>query len=129
MPHRRRAATCQYGMYQAGARAGFRPGCGRLQNASQEQERGQKRRARTGYHHGDPKCMCYRCDSLPGPDPGDTLAIDLEDGDDFSCGCSGERIFTIAAVACHTCLLSSARVVVAKLAKFSGFEQPLALIN
>ena len=36
--------------------------------------------------------MCYRRDSLSGPDPGGTLAIDLNDGDDFSCGCSGEKI-------------------------------------
>ena len=36
--------------------------------------------------------MCYRCDSLRGPDPGGILAIDLKDGDDFSCGCSGEKI-------------------------------------
>ena len=36
--------------------------------------------------------MCCRCDSLLGPDPGDTLAIDLNDGDDFSCGCAGENI-------------------------------------
>ena len=36
--------------------------------------------------------MCYRRDSLPGPEPGGTLAIDLKDGDDFLCGCSGEKI-------------------------------------
>ena len=36
--------------------------------------------------------MCYRCDSLLGPDPGGTLAIDLNDGHDFSCGCSGEKM-------------------------------------
>ena len=36
--------------------------------------------------------MCYRCDSLPGPDPGGTLATDLNDGDDFVCGCLGENI-------------------------------------
>ena len=35
---------------------------------------------------------CYRCDSLSGPDPGGTLAIDLNDRDVFSCGCSGEKI-------------------------------------
>ena len=29
---------------------------------------------------------------FPGPDRGDTLAIDINDGDDFSCGCSGENI-------------------------------------
>ena len=28
-----------------------------------------------GYLHGDPMCMCYRRDSLFGPDPGGTLAI------------------------------------------------------
>ena len=36
--------------------------------------------------------MSYRCDSLPGPDPGGTIAIDLKDGDDFSCGCSGMKL-------------------------------------
>ena len=36
--------------------------------------------------------MCYRCDSKPGPGPGGTLAIDLKDIDDFSCGCSGEKV-------------------------------------
>ena len=92
VPYRRRAVDCRYRMCQAGAREFFRPGYGRLQSAFEEQERGQKGRARAGYHHGDPTCMCYRCDSLPGPDPGGTLAIDLNDGDDFSCGCSGETI-------------------------------------
>ena len=70
----------------------FRPGCGRLQRAFEEQERGQKRRASAGYHHRDPTCMWYR-DSLPGPDPGGTLAIDLKYGDNFSC--SGGKIYRL----------------------------------
>ena len=36
--------------------------------------------------------MWYRCDSLPGPDPGGTLAIDLKAGDDYFCGYSGEKV-------------------------------------
>ena len=81
------------GMCQVGARVYFLPGCGRLQSAFEEQEWGQKRRASARYHHGDPTCMWYRCDSLPGPDPGGTLAIDLKDGDDFSC--SGDKIYRL----------------------------------
>ena len=38
--------------------------------------------------------MWYHCDSLPGPDPGGTLAIDLKDGDDISC-CSGDKIYRL----------------------------------
>ena len=34
----------------------------------------------------------YLALSLPIPDSGGTLAIDLNDGDDFSCGCSGEEV-------------------------------------
>ena len=79
-------------MCQAGAREYFRPGCGRIQSALEEQERGQKRRVSAGYHHGDPTCLWYCCDRLPGPDPGGTHVIDLKDGDDLSCGCSGEKI-------------------------------------
>ena len=66
----------------------FRPGCGRLQSAFEGQERAQKRQTSARYHR-DPTCMGYR-DSLPCPDPGGTLAIDLKDGDDFSC--SGDKI-------------------------------------
>ena len=65
---------------------------GNLSCAFQEQERGKKRRVRAGYHRGGSTCMCLRCDSLLGPDPGDTLAIDLNDGDDFYFGCAGENI-------------------------------------
>ena len=92
VPYRRRTVNRRYGMCRAGARECFRPGYGRLQSTFEEQERGQKRRASAGYHDGDPTCMCYRCVSLPGPDPGGTLAIDLKYGDDFSCGCSGEKV-------------------------------------
>ena len=60
--------------------------------------------------------MWYRCNSLPGPDPGGTLAIDLKNGDDYSC-CSGIR-FVVSAVDDHACLSTSACVIVAKLAKF-----------
>ena len=92
VPYRRRAVDCRYGLCQAGARESFRSGYGRLQSAFEEQERGQNRRASAGYHHGNPTCMWYRCDSLPSPDPGGTLAIDLKDDDDFSCCCYGEQI-------------------------------------
>ena len=33
----------------------------------------------------------YRCDCLPGPGPGGTLAIDLNDSDDVSYGCEREK--------------------------------------
>ena len=92
VPYRRRAVDCRYGMCQVGSREYFHPGYGRLQGAFEEQRQGQKGRTRAGYHHGDPTRMCYRCDSLPGPDPGGTLAIDLNGGDNVSCGCSGEKI-------------------------------------
>ena len=92
VPYRRRAVNCRYGMCQAGARSDFRPGYERLQSAFQEQERGQKRRARMGYHHGDPTRMCCGPDSLSGHGPGRTLAISLNDGGDFSCGCFGDKI-------------------------------------
>ena len=94
VPYRRRAVDCRYGMFQAGAREYFHPGCGRLQSKFEEQERGQKRRTSAGYHHRDPTCMWYRCDCLSSPDPGGTFAIDLEDGNDFSC-CSGDKIYRL----------------------------------
>ena len=50
-----------------------------------------------GYHHRDPTCMWYRCDSLPGPNPGDTLAMDIKNGDDFSC-CSSDKIYRTLAI-------------------------------
>ena len=84
--------------------------------AFQEQERGQKRRARAEYLHGNPTCMCCHRDSLPGPEPGGTFALGLNDGDDFSYGCSGENIFAVSAVENHACLPTSACVIVAKLA-------------
>ena len=95
VPYRRRAVNFRYGNCQAGTRQDVRPGYERPQRVFQEQERDQKRRARVGYHHGVPRCMCYRCHSLPGPEPGSTLAIDLNDGDDFCCGCSGEKRFRL----------------------------------
>ena len=104
-------------MCQAGAREYFRLGYGRLQNAFEEQERRQKRRASAGYYHGDPTCTCYGCGNLPGPDPDGTLAINLKDGDDFSCDCSARR-FVVSAVADHACLSASVCVIVAKLAEF-----------
>ena len=33
----------------------------------------------------------YPFDRLPGLAPGDTLAIDLNDGDNLSCGCAREK--------------------------------------
>ena len=89
----RSSCRLRYGMCQAGARVYFRPGCGRLQSAFKEQERGQKRRGSAGYHHRYPTCMSCRCEFLPGPDPGSTLAIDLKDGDDFSC--SGDKMYRL----------------------------------
>ena len=125
VPYRRRAVDCRYGMCQAGAREYFRPGCGRVQSAFQE-ERGQKRRASAGYHHRDPTCMWYRCDSLPGPDPGGTLAIDLKDGDDFSC--SGDKIYRLGGS--RPCVFVNVGcVIVAKVAKFRVEAQPLAVMK
>ena len=92
--------------YLAGARSGFRSGCGQLQGAFQEQKRGQKRRARVGHHHCGRTCMGYRdyrCDCLPGLAPGGTLAIDLNDGGDFLVVVRARR-FAVAAVASHACL-------------------------
>ena len=45
------------------------------------------------------------------------LALIVKDGDDFSCGCSGEKI-VVSAVADHACVATSVCVIVAKLAKF-----------
>ena len=88
VPHRSRTVICRCGKYQAGARSGFRSGCGQPLGAFREQPREQKRRARVGHHHGGQTCMGYRgyrCDCLPGPGPGGTLAFDLNDCDDFFC--------------------------------------------
>ena len=115
VPYRRRAVDCRYGMCHVGARACFRPGCGRLKIVFEEQERGQKRRASAGHHHRGPTCMWYR-DSLPGHDPGGILAIDLKDIDDFSC--SSDKII-VSAVIDHACLSTLVCVIVAKLAKLS----------
>ena len=94
VPYRRRAVICRCRKYLAGARSGFRSGCGQPVGAFREQPREQKRPARVGHHHGGQTCMGYRgdrCDCLPGPCPGGTLAIDLNDCDDFS-RCVHERI-------------------------------------
>ena len=106
----------------------FRHGCGQLQRAFQEQERGQKRRERAGYHHGYPACMCYRCDSLAGPDPGSSLAIYLNDGDDFSCGCSGGKICRLGGS--RSCVLAIVGMRHrGQAVPSSGFKQPLALMK
>ena len=88
--YRRRTVICRCRKYRAGARSGFRSGCGQpvgaLREQPREQPREQKRRARVGHHFGDQTCMGYRryrCGCLPGPGPGGTLAIDLNDCDDF----------------------------------------------
>ena len=60
--------------------------------------------------------MWYRCDSLPGPDPGGTLAIDRKDGDLFSC--SGEKRYRLSGRADHAYLSTSVCVILAKLSKF-----------
>ena len=49
---------------------------------------------------------------MPGPDPGGTVVIDLNGGDDFSCGWSGKTICRMA-VADHMRLLTSVCVTVA----------------
>ena len=95
VPYRRRGVICLCERYLAGARSGFRSGCGQPQGAFQEQQREQKKRVRVGHHHGGPTCVGYRgylCDCLPGPVPGGTVAIDLDDGDSFSYGCACEKI-------------------------------------
>ena len=91
---RHRTVTCRRGTCKAGARSGFRSGCGQPLGAFREEPREQKRRARVGRHHGGQTCMGYRgyrCDCLPGPGPGGTLAIDLNDSDDVSYGCEREK--------------------------------------
>ena len=88
MPHHRRTVICRCGKFQAGARSGFRAGCGKPLGAFREQPREQKRRARAGHHHGGQRFMGYRgycCDCLLGRGPGGTPAVDLNDYDDFSC--------------------------------------------
>ena len=90
VPYRHRAVNCRCGRYLAGARSGFSSGCGQPLGAFREQPREQKRRAKVGHYHGGQTCTGYRgyhCDCLPGLGPGGTLAIDLNDGHDFSGGC------------------------------------------
>ena len=48
VPHRRRIVICLCGKCQAGARSGFRPGCGQPLGACRDQPREQKRRAKVG---------------------------------------------------------------------------------
>ena len=88
VPHRRRIVICRRGKYQAGARSGFRSGCGQPLGAFRERSREQKRRVRVGHHHGGQTCTGYRgyrCDCLLGLGPGGTPAFDLKDCNDFSC--------------------------------------------
>ena len=87
LPQRRRVVICRCGKCQAGARSGFRPGCGKPLRAFQEQPRKEKRRARVGHNHGAQTRMWYRgylCDCLPGLGPGGFPAFDLNYCDDFS---------------------------------------------
>ena len=65
---------------------------------------------------------CYRCDSLSGPDPGGTLAIDLN----FLVVVRARR-FAVSTVADYACLPTSVCVIVAKSAKFR--VQTAARIN
>ena len=60
--------------------------------------------------------MWNRCDSLPGPDPGDTLVIYLKE-DDTIFVVRAIR-FIVSAVADQSCLSTSVCVIDAKLAKF-----------
>ena len=116
VPYHRRAVNCRYKMCQAVARSNFRPGYRRLQSAFQQQQRRQKRRARVGYHHGDPTCMCCY-DSLSGPGPGGTLAIDLVMATIFLEVVRARR-FAVSAVADHACLPTTVCTVVAMLVRF-----------
>ena len=87
VPYHRRAVYFRCGRYLVDARSGFRSGSGQPLSAFQEQPREQNRRARVGHLHGGQMCMGFRCDCcccLPGPCPGGTIAIDLNDCDDFS---------------------------------------------
>ena len=129
VPHHRRIVIFRCGKYQAGARSGFRSGCGHPLGAFRKQLREQKRRARVGHHHGRQTCMGYRgyqCDRLPGLGPGGTLAVDLNDGDDFFVVMRARRL-AVAAAASHTCLPPSVSVIVNKL---TGFRvQTAARVN
>ena len=103
-----------------GSRAfGFPLGLCQPRSAFRERPREQTRRARVGHHHGDQTCMGYRgycCDCLPAPGPGGTLAIDLNDGDNFYMVVRARRL-AVAAVASHTCSPPSVFVIVTKLAE------------
>ena len=59
----------------------------------------------------------YRCVCSPGSVPGGTLAIDLNDGDDFLMAVRARR-FAVAVVARRACLPPSISVIVTKLAEF-----------
>ena len=59
----------------------------------------------------------YRCYCLPGPGPGGTLAIDLNDDNNFLVVVRARRL-AVAAISSHTCLPPSISVIVTKLAEF-----------
>ena len=104
----------------------FSPGCGPLQSAFEEQERGQKKMASAGYHHRDPTRMWYRCDSLSGPDPGGTLAIDLKDGNHFFC--SYDKIYRLGGS--RPCVFVSVGCASSSPSwPSSGFKQPHAVMK
>ena len=123
VPYPRRAVDYRYGMRGGGAREYFCPGYGRLRSEFEEQDRGQERRVSEGYHHGDPTCMWYRCDSLPRPEPG-TVAIDLQMATIFLVVVRAKR-FAVSAIAdlraCQRRCASSSQSWPS-----SGFKQPLA---
>ena len=119
MTYRRLAVNFRCGRCLVDARSGFRSSCGQPPGAFRERPREQKRRARVGHHHGSQTCNGYRghrSDCLPGLGPGGTPAFDLNDCDDFL-GMRARRR-SVAAVASHTCLPPSVRVIVTTLAEF-----------
>ena len=73
--------------------------------------------------------VCYCCGCLPGPDPGGTLAVVLNDGDDFSCGYSGEKIWRRGGS--WLCVLAKQRRYASPSPSWPslGFKQPLASVN
>ena len=91
--YRRRAVNCRCGTYLAVARSGFHSGCGQRLGAFREQPREQKGRAKVGHHQGGLTCTGYRgyhYDCIPSLGLGGTLAIDLNECDDFSCCMPGK---------------------------------------
>ena len=117
VPYSRRAVNCRCARYLAGARSGFRSGCGQPLCALREQPWEEKRGARVGHHHGGQTCTGYRgyrCDCQPGLGPGGTLAIDLETI--FLVVLAGR--VAVAAIASHTCVPPSVSIIITKLAEF-----------